>query len=400
MQKIIEKSLLSLDETLSGTGGKKILSEEKSQFWFGSVATDSRNVRRGSLFVPLIGEFQDGHAYIEQALSSGATAVFVREKSYTENKKTYETLAKKNPSVTFIAVENTLTALQNLAGIYVKKFPNLLRVSVTGSSGKTTTKELAAAVLRQKFNVFSNRGNLNSETGLPLSCFEIRQEHEVAILEMGMNRENEIGELARTFRPNFAVITNIGTAHIGLLGNRDKIAAEKKKIFDFVGKDGVALIPADDDYAEFLSEGVNVRVVFYGENQNDAAFVKDAGVDGTFFEFGGETVHLKLPGKYNYKNALGAAELGRVLGLGAKEIKAGIESVSYLEGRSRIRKGKLTVLEDCYNANPDSMEKALAFASDVKVSGKKIFILGEMLELGKNSAEEHKKIGADRKSVV
>lgn len=301
--KNIKTTLLSLESLLDAVEGSVIGEYCSSLFSFTSVATDSRNVAGGSLFVPLIGEFQDGHKYIPQAIEKGAAAVFVSRMSYKNNPVSYRQLCAKYPRTAFIIVENTLQALQKAAQRYVEKFPRLIRVSVTGSSGKTTTKEILASVLRQKFKVVCNKGNLNSETGLPLSCFEIRPEHELALLEMGMNRENEIGELARVFKPNYCVITNIGTAHIGKLGSRQRIAAEKKKIFSYMTESGVAVIPAEDDFASYLAEGVRGKIAWYGTGveANGVELVSDDGIDGTTFKVEGETVHLALPGMYNYK---------------------------------------------------------------------------------------------------
>ena len=395
----INSSLLSLDEILCATDGK-FIGGGRENFFFSSVVTDSRNVKENSLFVPLEGEFQDGHGYIEQALEKGAKVIFVSKKSYGENEERYGVLCKKYPDTAFILVENTLTALQKIAGKYVEKFPELIKISITGSSGKTTTKEIAQSVLSKKFNVICNRGNLNSETGLPLSCFEIRKEHQVAVLEMGMNRKNEIGELCETFKPQYGIITNIGTAHIGRLGSRDNIAEEKKKIFLHIPENGAAIIPGNDDYAEFLAAGVKGKVIFYGQNdEKGIEFVKDNGIEGCEFKLNGKPVHFKLPGIYNYYNALGVIELAEILGLSTEEIAAGLEDVKPLSGRSCIRKGNYTILEDCYNANPDSMEKAVEFVSDLDFTGKKILVLGDMLELGENSKTAHEKIGRDAVSA-
>lgn len=389
-------SLLSLCELLSSVGGK-LLNDgaDETSFCFTSVCTDSRSVVKESLFVPLIGEVQDGHLYIPQALEKGASVVFITDKSFVDKQDYYKKLLEQYTSVFFILVTNTLTALQKAAGRYVEKFPNLIRVSVTGSSGKTTTKEIAYSILKEKYKVHCNKGNFNSETGLPLSCFEIRSGDEVALLEMGMNREGEIGELAETFKPEYAGITNIGTAHIGKLGSREKIAEEKKKIFNHLPLNGVAIIPDQDDYSSFLSKGVNAKIVYYGSGVkgNGIEFVKDGGIDGTFFKLDGEDVHLAIPGFYNYSNTLLAVEIGRALGLSSKQIKKGIEKVKPLDGRSKIVRGRYSILEDCYNANPDSMEKALEFAESVKLNGKKIFVLGSMLELGKESFDAHCAIG-------
>ncbi|MCQ2611161.1 MAG: UDP-N-acetylmuramoyl-tripeptide--D-alanyl-D-alanine ligase [Treponema sp.] len=404
------ESLLSLDELISAVHGKVAgLAENIKNCVFTSVATDSRNVTKNTLFVPLIGEFQDGHKYIPGSIENGASVIFVTRSVYEADSSVYMELSSKNPEVVFIVVENNLTALQDAARAYVKKFPDLVKVSVTGSSGKTTTKEIAASILRQHYNLIATVGNFNSETGLPLSVFNIRKEHECGLFEMGMNRENEIGEIAKVFKPNYAIITNIGNAHIGLLGSRENIAKEKKKIFGYINKDGAAFIPEKDDFASFLAEGVEGKVVYYGkdvpETVSGVKFIKDLGVEGTLFSVDGLEVKLSLPGSYNYLNALGCIAMAKQLGISAAEIKAGIESLADLNGRSSIKtvttvknssgqSHKIQVMEDCYNANPDAMEKVIELCTGLEVKGRKIFILGDMLELGEESAKEHSRIGA------
>ncbi len=387
------ESLLSVGELLEATDGE-LLNNSAAGAIFTSVQTDSRNVEKNTLFVPLIGENQDGHKYIPQGIEKGASIVFAARSAYNSDKEKIEKYTEENPSVAFIIVENTLHALQAAAEKYVSKVPGLIRVSVTGSSGKTTTKEILASVLKQKYKVVSNKGNFNSETGLPLSVFQIREGDELGLFEMGMNRENEIGEIAKVFKPQYGVVTNIGTAHIGILGSRENIAREKRKIFDYMGKDGAAFIPEKDDFAKFLAEKVSGKVIYYGENADSAVkFLSDEGVDGTRFSVDGLEIRLPLPGKYNFSNALAAVFVAKELGLSPEQIKAGIESLKPLGARSNILKGKFVILEDCYNANPDSMEKAIEFSSSVKTSGKKIFVLGDMLELGSDSKSAHEKIG-------
>src|SRR5574344_1557813 len=321
------QSLLSLEEILSATNGTCISS--CSSFSFTSVATDSRQVADGTLFIPLIGEKQDGHAFIPQSAEKGASAVFVCAKNYDADKKMYASLMEKFPLVTFITVNNTLSALQNAAAKYVEKFPSLIRIGVTGSSGKTTTKEIAAAILSQKYSVITNKGNLNSETGLPLSVFNIRAEHQIGLFEMGMNRVNEMGEIASVLKPQYAVITNIGTAHIGILGSRENIAAEKSKIFNYFNGKGVAVIPADDDFTKYLASRVDGRIVYYGEGSKKSIvkFVEDRGLDGTSFTVGGIPCVLPLPGKYNFKNAQAAVALAEQLGLSPAQIVNGIRDL-------------------------------------------------------------------------
>ena len=393
----MNSSLLSGERLIGAVKGSLIgRAKTVHDISFTSVVTDSRAVVPGSLFVPLIGENQDGHRYIPQGLEKGASVVFVCRANFEKEPDAYKKMAAEHASVAFVCVENTLHALQDAASAYVEKFPRLIACAVTGSSGKTTTKEIAVAVLSQKYRVVSNRGNLNSETGLPLSVFEIRAEHEVGLFEMGMNRRNEIGEIAAVLKPNYGIVTNIGTAHIGILGSRRAIAEEKKKIFNYVDEQGLAVIPAADDFADFLSEGVRGKVVRYGKDlpESGVVFIRDAGLEGTVFSVDGVEMQLHLPGAYNFSNALAAVALSRALGLTPEEIKAGIESVRPIGARSHLIKDRLNILEDCYNANPDSMAKAVEFCTDLQVSGKKIFVLGDMLELGEEAENAHAEIGA------
>ena len=386
------KSLLSLDEVLEATGGVHVLGS--GEFYITGVQTDSRNVTDGTLFVPLLGEKQDGHDYIPQALEKGASSVFIAMSSYEKRPDYFTGISQSNPDVIFIAVENTMHALQKAAARYVEHFPDLIRIGVTGSSGKTTAKEILASILSQKYNVVTNPGNLNSETGLPLSVFAIREGHKVGLFEMGMNRRNEMAEIASVLKPRFALVTNIGTAHIGILGSRQAIAEEKAHVFDYFNSFGTAFIPRDDDFADFLADSVDGNVVFYGDGlDQNVKFVKDEGLDGTEFSVDGISCRIKLPGSYNYKNALGAVAVARLLGLSASEIKAGLDKMEGAFGRSEVLHGKYTVVQDCYNANPDSMEKAIELISSLEIREKKVFGLGDMLELGDASCEAHTKTG-------
>ena len=194
------KSLLEINELLNAVDGKIIGDSKKC--YFTSVQTDSRNVVKNTLFVPLIGEFQNGHKYIPSALEKGASVIFVKKSEYEQNKQNYEFLSKDYPKVTFITVEQTMKALQDAAECYVSKFPSLVKISVTGSCGKTTVKEMLVSVFKAKYGkkVVYTKGNFNSETGLPLSVFQIRKNHKIGIFEMGMNRVNEIGEISKVLK--------------------------------------------------------------------------------------------------------------------------------------------------------------------------------------------------------
>jgi UDP-N-acetylmuramoyl-tripeptide--D-alanyl-D-alanine ligase len=290
-----------------------------------------------------------------------------------------------------------LFALQNAAAAYVEKFPSLIKIGITGSSGKTTTKEIARCVLGQKYNVVCSEGNLNTETGLPLSVFKIKKEHEAGIFELGMNRVHEIEEIARVLKPRYAVITNIGNAHIGMLGSIDAIACEKKRIFSCFSGECAAFIPRDDAYAAFLSEDVCAKIFYYSDSDEDLKAlditgVRDEGIEGTRFIYEGEELLFGLAGSHNFKNLLAVITLARALGISHNEIARGIKNAKPYSGRSEIIRGEWTIIQDCYNANPQSMKAALDFFKGLSVQGKKIAVLGDMLELGERTSEYHKKI--------
>lgn len=387
------QTLLDFTTLVSAVHGSAVAPAD-TDFCFTSVAIDSRKCVASSLFVPLIGTQQDGHAYIPQAIENGATVIFVAQSEYETKPDFYRTLSDEK-CVAFIIVKNTMTALQDAAACYVAQFPDLIKIGITGSSGKTTTKEIMANVLSQKFNVVMNEGNLNSETGLPLSVFAIRAEHEVGIFEMGMNRRGEIAEIARVLLPSIAVITNIGTAHIGILGSRAAIAEEKKNIFAHFTKNSVGFVSETDSFARFLADVPCGTVNTFGLHSNKrVSDVASSTLDGTVFAYDNSFVCFPIPGKHNFYNALAAINVAEYLRLSPAEIKKGLETVKTIFGRSQVYRGEKTLVHDCYNANPDSMESAITFCDDLDWKGKRIYVLGDMLELGEMSQTEHEKIGA------
>jgi UDP-N-acetylmuramoyl-tripeptide--D-alanyl-D-alanine ligase len=304
----------------------------------------------------------------------------------------------KSLGKTLIGVEDTLKGLQNAAAAYLATFPGLLKISVTGSMGKSTTKEIAAAVIGTEKNVVMNSGNLNSETGLPLSVFQVRPHHQVGIFEAGMNRRGEIAELAAVLKPNIALITNIGSAHIGILGSKTVIADEKKNIFSqFTGTE-TALIPAGDEFSEYLARGVKGRLVFYGNSAADAAFpelgtIRDLGLEGAEITWAGKSCRFGLPGKFNLQNALAAMAIAREIPVSAEGVRRGLESVKPLFGRGEILNGRVTVIRDCYNSNPESLEAAVSFCDNLEWPGRRVYVIGSMLELGGRSEEAHRHAG-------
>lgn len=355
-----------------------------------SVAIDSRAVERGALFVALLGTERDGHDYAAAAFAAGAVAALVLRSRVPACRA-----AAEKTGGALVAVADTLKALQQASGYYLDRFPHLRRIGITGSSGKTTTKELAAAMIGAERSVVLNEGNLNSETGLPLSVFKTREGHEVGVFELGMNRRGEIGELAAVLRPQLALITNIGSAHIGILGTREAIAEEKKTIFSQFSGTEIAFVAEDDPFAEYLAAGIRGTVKRFGP-RSLAAFggARSAGLDGTDVEWAGETVRFRLPGEHNLKNALAAAALAEEIGVSADAIRAALADAKPLFGRAEIFRGAVTVVQDCYNANPESMDAAIEFCDQVDWPGRKIFVIGSMLELGALADVAHRALGA------
>ena len=403
-----QKSLLSLDSLIAAVNGTAA-GTARQDFYFSYVVTDSRFVSAGAMFVPLIGENQNGHKYIPQAIEGGATVVLANKSDYEQNNAFYKELeaAGKLDAVTLILVENTLYALQSAAKAYAAKVAqNMIRVSITGSSGKTTTKEMLVAVCKKHFGeeaIAYTKGNFNSETGLPLSMFQIRGDEKIGIFEMGMNRKNEIGEISDVWQSQYGIITNIGTAHIGLLGSRQNIAEEKRKSFDYIPASGAAFVPVDDDFADFCCEKVNGKIVKFGKtvpaSQSGVTFLEDLGINGTRFSVDGVEVVLPLAGEYNYQNALGVIALAKEIGIGPQEIKAGLEGMAAISGRMDIKTielnngAKVNAVCDFYNANLDSMEKVIDFCAKQNNFEQKIFVLADMKELGDASFASHAQIG-------
>lgn len=398
----MKESLLTLEELVAAVKGEVI--SKSSECYFTSVQTDSRNVEKDTLFIPLVGEFQNGHKYIPQALNKGASVVFVNRYDYGMAPGVYAKMCASNPYTSIILVENTLYALQDAAEAYVAKFPDLTKISITGSCGKTTTKEMLVSVFKAKYGdkVVYTKGNFNSETGLPLSVFNIRKEHKIGIFEMGMNRVNEIGEISKVLKSHYGIITNIGTAHIGILGSRENIAKEKRKSLDYIPREGAAFVPESDDFADYCTENVYGKVVKFGKKSAEKMgieYIADNGLFGTQFKLSGVEINLPLSGEYNYQNALGVIACALEFGFSAAEIKKGLEDMSAISGRMESKKlllkndSEIILIKDCYNANPDSMGKVIDFCGSLKNVGKKIFVLGDMKELGEASKTAHVEIG-------
>jgi UDP-N-acetylmuramoyl-tripeptide--D-alanyl-D-alanine ligase len=374
-----------LAEAVSG----RLLGRASGQAGFSSVCIDSRKARPGSLFVALAGSVQDGHRYVEAAFKAGAAGALV-ERTALNNPALELPETARHYGRPLVAAENSLRALQDAAMAYLEGFPRLVTIGITGSSGKTTTKSIAAAIVAGERETVMNPLNLNSETGLPLAAFETRGRHQVGIFEMGMNRSREIAELARVLKPHIALITNIGLSHIGKIGSLEGIALEKKQIFLYQHESDRALIPSDCPFRDLLTRDIGGTVRFYGPQLEGLGPVRDLGLLGSEIVWAGEPVRFKLPGKHNLANAVAAIAIARELGIGDAAIRRGLESVEPLFGRSEVLSGDMTVIRDCYNANPESTAAAISFCDGLAHPGRKVYVLGSMLELGEASAAAHR----------
>jgi len=385
----MDSDIMSMAE-LSALIGARLISFS-SNSGFSSVAIDSRNAGEGCLFFALNGKSCDGHSFVNAAFNSGARGAVV-ESSKLDGFNLVNLAQKTGKEL--IVVENTLKGLQDSARVYLEKFKNVIKVGITGSSGKTTTKEIAAAIISCEKNTVMNEGNFNSETGLPLSVFKVRPHHEVGVFELGMNRKGEILEIANVLKPNIALITNIGTAHIENIGSRLNILNEKKCIFKFLNTGDSALIPADDEYSNILADGVNAQIKFYGTDFfGELEQTRSLGLEGTEITWAGEKIRFALPGKHSLHDAMAAIAIAKEIPVGNDAIKKGLEKVRPLFGRLEILKGRATVIRDCYNANPESAEKSVEFCNSLDRQGRLVFVIGDMLELGEVSASAHAKLG-------
>ena len=353
------------------------------------VTTDSRAVQPGQLFIPLVGERFDGHAYIAKALEGGAAGCLTAAAP--------ETLL---PGKLYIQVADTRLALKALASWYRDKF-DLPVVQVTGSAGKTTTKEMIASVLSQRYNTLRTEGNFNNDIGAPLTLLRLMPEHQAAVIETGMNHFGEIRYLGEMVRPDIAVITNVGDAHIENLGNtRQGILRAKCEIFENLTPEGIAVLNGDDELLNTVTlprtilrcgvgDGCGVRVTD----------IDDRGLEGVACTVTIEGEHYRLttsaPGRYMIYPMAMAAAIGRRLGLTREEIAAGVAAYTTVGSRMHLIRlpGERLVIDDCYNANPQSMAEGLRMLA-ASPAQHRVAVLGDMGELGQLTAQAHRDMGA------
>lgn len=353
-----------------------------------NLSTDSRTLHPGDLFVALRGDNFDGHKFIGQAMERGAAGAIV-EKNWT---------GKPAPDFSLLRVDDTLAAYQQIAGAYRRSL-GLKVVAITGSNGKTSTKDFTASVLSRRFRVTKTDGNFNNHVGLPQTMLRASGSDEVAVWEIGMNHPGEIAPLAALARADLAIVTNVGVAHIEFMGSREAIAQEKGELAASLGPNGILLLNSGDEFAETIARRTSAKVIFAGlENgavRADEIVQTASGAEFSILE-GAHRCHavLPVPGLHMVQNALFAIGAGRALGVSLEDCAAGLASAPLSQARLQLKHlHGLQFIDDSYNANPESTKAALLTLKELETGGQRIAILGHMAELGAESERGHREVG-------
>lgn len=372
---------ITLREIANSCGGT-LFGNEKTVVT--SIVTDSRQVKDGTMFAAIKGERVDGHKFISQCINAGAVCALVEDKPEVE--------------CNYILVDSTLVALKKIAEYYRSLF-SIPFIGITGSVGKTSTKEMISAVLSQKFSVHKTQGNFNNELGVPLTLFGLEESHEIAVIEMGISGFSEMTRLATMVKPDISVITNIGYCHLENLIDLDGVLKAKTEMLEFLSEDGKMFFCGDDEKLYTVKEHNGIKTSFYGfddRNEYKAEIINTdlfKGIECKLYLKGG-VIECTVPSVESHMvaNALCAAAIGESLGMTLEQIKLGVESYKTVGSRSNvIRKSDITIIDDCYNANPTSVRASVS--SLAKFEGRKVAVIGDMKELGANENELHFETG-------
>lgn len=382
---------LTIDEVVSSTSCNVLLKNNLNDIEY--ISTDSRDIKENTLFISLIGERFDGHNFLEEVYSKGCRA-FIIEKDASFNKD----------DITLIKVPSTLYALGDIAKYYRNKF-NINVIGVTGSVGKTSTKDIIHSVLSKKYNTLKNEGNFNNEIGLPKTIFNINSDNEYSVLEMGMDHKGQIKHMADISNPLIGVISNIGTAHIEFFDNQDGIFNAKMEITSFFDENSLLVVNGDDEYLKtLLNKDSNYKILSYGFNTYNDIYPINYKINENTSTFtcliNGKEEEFTIPSpvKHNILNSLCAITIGLYLDIDINKIKEGLATFTLSKSRMDIFKtNKYKIINDCYNASLDSVISALDVLKNNNT--RKVAILGDILELGKFSKEIHEEIGKHIKDI-
>jgi UDP-N-acetylmuramoyl-tripeptide--D-alanyl-D-alanine ligase len=404
---------LTLADVIYGLTGKQV----SAPVDINGVVVDSRKVKPGALFVALPGENVDGHQFVADAFQRGAVAAITHQPVVgypgvdTEGASGPDIAQAITSPPLCLKTPDSLAALQQLATFWRRSFENLRVIAITGSIGKSTTKELLCNVLATKYHTLKNEGNFNNEIGLPLTLLRLTGEYQRAVLEMGMYALGEIELLCQIAQPQIGVVTNVGPVHLERLGSIERIAQAKSELVQSLppGPDGIAILNFDDPLVQPMAEQTSARILTYGLSPKAdlwASDVTSAGLEGIrfVFHYKGERLHVRVPllGRHSVHTALRAALGGLAEGLAWEEVIHGLQS---LPSTAQLRlvavpgPNRSTVLDDTYNASPASTIAALNLLEDIKATGK-IAVLGDMMELGSYEQEGHRKVGCRAADVV
>ncbi|MBE7016509.1 MAG: UDP-N-acetylmuramoyl-tripeptide--D-alanyl-D-alanine ligase, partial [Ruminococcaceae bacterium] len=382
--------VLNVEEIVKATRGKLICGD--GDFVISEIVTDSRKAGANMLFVPIAGENNDGHDFIGSALDNGADVVVTH--------KDIPPVSGKN----IVRVADTRIALGDIATYYKAKY-NLPTVAITGSVGKTTTKDMVSAVLAMKYNTLKTQGNFNNDIGLPLTVFHLKEKHQMAVLEMGMSAKGEIAYLAKIAKPDVAIITNVGMSHIEKLGSQENIYQAKMEICQDFDEDNLLIVNGDD---KFLGrKECRCPCLTYGMENKDcdifAENIEDLGIEGTRFtavvDGKTEEFYIRVPGVHNVYNALASILVGRHYDVSIKDIKDGIREFQPTGMRMEVEDiGAITVINDCYNASPDSIRAALKVLAGLGRK-RKIAVLGDVFEMGSFAEAALKRVGEEIEGI-
>jgi UDP-N-acetylmuramoyl-tripeptide--D-alanyl-D-alanine ligase len=385
--------MFNVSEMVGAVGGKLVAGAENKEF--SNFSKDTRTIKNGDFYIPLIGEQFDGHDYIPDAIQKGASGFFLSKK-YARREELIQEAMSLNSEIVIIEVDDTLLALQTLAGYNRDRKSQVKLIAVTGSVGKTSTKEMIHSVLEKGFHILKTEGNLNNEIGLPLTLLRLNDE-EVCVVEMGMSSFGEISLLSKLAKPDIAVITNIGVAHIGILGSRENIFKAKQEILNGLKENGTLIVNGDDQFLKTLESSDHLKVIKYGiENTDVDIQASDISNEksSTVFHVDHTKYRLNCIGRHNIYNALCAMAVGRELGLQEEQFVEGYSG--YKNENMRMQqvhlKKDILLINDAYNANFDSMKAGIE-AVDALQAKRKILVLGDMYELGEYSVDHHRKIG-------